>query len=198
MNREKSKGSIFDRSWRDRVDTVSELDDKNVTKWQKFKDGRYSFDNIGRSFARKLAQKQEIAEFIEDRINNKDKYYDDERDKLLLKKAEMKILVKYNYYRFPYFALSLLVCVSTFFNQKIPKHFKIIPIMILGGFNTMFHHQIGMYGVYKKMDEIVEVLTEKEDTQIAKDTKKFLEELKESTELKRQKQLDNANLPTNL
>jgi hypothetical protein len=48
----------MDRSWRDRVDKEgSVLDDPTLTKWQKFKAGGYSFNNLGRSFATKLAIK---------------------------------------------------------------------------------------------------------------------------------------------
>lgn len=58
LNREKNKDTFMDRSWRDRVDKEgSVLDDPSFTRWQKFKAGGYSLNNLGKSFATKLAIK---------------------------------------------------------------------------------------------------------------------------------------------
>lgn len=52
LNREKNKDTFMDRSWRDRAEKEgSVLDDPELTRWQKFKAGGYSINNVGRSFA---------------------------------------------------------------------------------------------------------------------------------------------------
>ena len=62
----------MDRSWRERVETEgSALDDPTLTRWQKFKAGGYSVNNVGRSFAQKLALKQKKVEFLEALIEKK-------------------------------------------------------------------------------------------------------------------------------
>ena len=41
-NKERNKGTFIDRSWRDNVDETSDLEDPNMSRWEKFKSGRYS------------------------------------------------------------------------------------------------------------------------------------------------------------
>ena len=72
LNREKNKDTFMDRSWRERAAKEGlVLDDPNLTKWQKFTAGGYSFSNLGRSFASKLSLKQKKVEFMEGLIEKK-------------------------------------------------------------------------------------------------------------------------------
>lgn len=52
LNRERNKTTFFDRSWRDKVDASRDLEDENISRWQKFIQGRYSLNNVGRNFAK--------------------------------------------------------------------------------------------------------------------------------------------------
>lgn len=44
LNRESRKGTFMDRSWRNTPTNI--LEDKNLSRWEKFKNGGYTFRNI--------------------------------------------------------------------------------------------------------------------------------------------------------
>jgi hypothetical protein len=53
LNREKNKGTFMDRSWKEFA--TNPLDDENLTKWDKFKQGGYSLKNVTSKFASNLS-----------------------------------------------------------------------------------------------------------------------------------------------
>ena len=107
LNREKNRGTFIDRSWRDRLENEgSAYDDPSLTKWQRFKAGGYSVGNIGRGFASKLALQQRKVEFL-DRMISRKKEFIEERDQLIVRMLEVKVLNTFNMYRIP-FILSLI------------------------------------------------------------------------------------------
>ena len=49
-----------------------------------------------------------------------------------------------------------------------------MPLVFVGSFASLFTHNIGMYGVYKNIDSIMKILTDKGDTKVGKETQEFL------------------------
>ena len=54
--------------------------------------------------------------------------------------------------------------------------------MSLGTFASMYHYHIGQYGIYKNVDILFKVLTDKPDSDVGKDAVNFLAALKEQEE----------------
>ena len=52
MNREKNKGTFMDRSWRE--NPTNPLEDETKTKWERFKEGGYSVENLAKRFRNRL------------------------------------------------------------------------------------------------------------------------------------------------
>ena len=166
LNREKNKGTFIDRSWRDRVETEgSAYEDPSLTKWQKFKAGGYSINNVGKGFATKLALKQRKVEYLEKLVENKQDF-EEERDRLLIRMLEVKILNTFNMYRIPFMAASFGFCIMIFMRSKQTLYLRLLPLLFLGSFTSMYNYQIGQYGVYRNVDELYRVLTDKRDSEV--------------------------------
>ena len=54
-NRESRKGTFMDRTWRDTQENV--LLNKDLTRWEKFKSGGYTFKNVNERFQKTLNEK---------------------------------------------------------------------------------------------------------------------------------------------
>ncbi|TNV78704.1 hypothetical protein FGO68_gene12187 [Halteria grandinella] len=167
----------MDRTWRDRVEKEgSALDDPTLTRWQKFIQGGYSLNNVGRKFAEGLALKQRKVEFLEDLIEKKEEFKE-ERDRLLIRMLEVKILNTFNMYRIPFMAGSFGFCLAFFLKSKMSLHVRLLPLMFLGSFASMYNYQVGQYGVYRNIDEIYKVLTDKRDSEVGGQAWRYLKDL---------------------
>jgi hypothetical protein len=51
---------------------------------------------------------------------------------------------------------------------------RILPLIFLGSFSSIYNYHIGQYGVYRNIDSIYSFLTTKEDTEVGKDARAFL------------------------
>jgi hypothetical protein len=143
LNREKNKNTFMDRSWRERVEKEgSAADEPGISKWQKFIRGGYSVSNIGRGFAEKLAIKQKKVEFLEGMIERREQY-PEERDRLLIRQLEVKVINTFNMYRVPFVAASFGFCVAFFLRSKKPLYFRMLPLLFLGSFSSLYNYQIG-------------------------------------------------------
>ncbi|CDW77007.1 UNKNOWN [Stylonychia lemnae] len=186
-NKERNKGTFIDRSWRDQVNEDDDLDNPNTTRWEKFKAGRYNFGNFTRTQAKKLAIKQQKVEFIEKLVNNKNKYEDD-RDKLILRNLEIKVMAQYNLYRYGMLISAVGFCIFNLSNTKKSIHSRLFPVIFIGTFASFYNHQVGMYGVYQKLDKFLAFVAEKQDTQVGQEAGQFINEMnltnKQKQELK--------------
>jgi len=191
LNREKNKGTFLDRSWRDRVETEgSAYDDPSLSRWQKFKAGGYSVRNVGRGFASKLALQQRKIEFLEALIAKK-KEYAEERDQLIIRMLEVKVINTFNMYRVPFMAASFGFCVMVFFKRKLALHVRLLPALFLGGFTSLYNYQVGQYGLYKNVDALFQLLLDKRDSQVALEAQTFLDKLRLEDEERYQQRLKN-------
>jgi hypothetical protein len=143
LNREKNKNTFMDRSWRDRVETEgTPLDDPTLTRWQKFKYGGYSINNVGRKFAQNLNIKKKKVEFLEDLIEMKEQFKE-ERDRLLIRMLEVKIINTFNMYRIPFLAGSFGFCLSYFMRSKSSLQVRLLPLLFLGTFSSVYNYHVG-------------------------------------------------------
>lgn len=81
-----------------------------------------------------------------------------------MRKVEIKIINTFNMYRVPFVAGIFTLCMSVFFKKTLPIHLRLMPLLTLGTFATLFNFQIGQYGLYRNIDNIIEVLTDKPET----------------------------------
>jgi hypothetical protein len=129
--------------------------------------------SVGRGFAEKLAIKQRKVEFLEGMVERKAQYTD-ERDRLIIKQLEVKVINTFNMYRIPFVAGSLGFCVAFFLRSKRPLYFRMMPLIFLGSFSSLYNYQIGQYGVYRTVDDFFDFLTTKKDSQVALEASTFL------------------------
>ena len=130
----------MDKSWRDKAGKDNVMDDPALSRWEKFTAGGYSFHNVGRRFAKKLAYQQRKMEFLDRLIEDK---YEDERDRIVVKRVELKILSTFNMYRVPFMAGSFLVCMLSLFRSKRPLYVRMMPLIFLGSFTSLYNYHIG-------------------------------------------------------
>ena len=126
-------------------------------------------------------------EFLESLIERKQQYAE-ERDRLLLRMLEVKIINTFNMYRVPFLAASLGFCLMMFFRTQKPLIVRLFPLLVLGTFSSVYHYNIGQYGVYRNVDLIFKVLTDKRDSEVGRHAVEFLENL-ESERAARVKQM---------
>ena len=56
-----------------------------------------------------------------------------------------------------------------------------MPLIFLGTFTSAYHHEIGLYGLYKNIDGVLETMIDKKgQTQVGRLTKEFLDSLKQN------------------
>ena len=56
-------------------------------------------------------------------------------------------------------------------------YLRMMPLIFFGTFSSMYNYHIGQYGVYRNVDILMKVLTEKQDCQVGRDAVSFLERL---------------------
>jgi len=100
--------------------------------------------------------------------------YPEERDRLLIKQLEVKIINTFNMFRIPFVIGSFGFCLLVFFRSKQPLYVRMLPLIFLGSFSSIYNYHIGQYGVYRSIDEIYSFLTLKPDSEVGRDAKHFL------------------------
>jgi hypothetical protein len=103
-----------------------------------------------------IADKHKKVVFLEDLLNRKEEY--DERDQLLIKKVELSVLRAYNSYRIPFLAVTFTLCVLSACNTRKSLFVRLAPPVIIMPFLSMYNAHIGMYGVHRKVDSLIEEL----------------------------------------
>ena len=81
-----------------------------------------------------------------------------EEDKLIIKKAEIRVLQKYQKFSLVFMASSILISILNFRNTKLPYFARIAPPLIILPFIGLFHRNIGMYGVHQDVNNILDLL----------------------------------------
>ena len=114
-NREQHKGTFMDRSWRDQV---SDEDPKGKTFIERLREGSYSYQAVTKRFARRFRINQIKVGYLEDLINSKGDWTDEEL--FSIKKTQMEVLKNYNRYRLTFALLSLGICVTAAASTKRP------------------------------------------------------------------------------
>ena len=143
LNREKNKDTFMDRSWRERIEKEgTAAEEPGLSRWQKFIRGGYSFTALGRGFAEKLSIKQKKVEFIDSLIENRTNY-PEERDRLLIRQLEVKVLNTFNMYRIPFITGSMGFCLAFFLRSPKPLSIRMMPLIFLGSFSSLYNYQIG-------------------------------------------------------
>ena len=77
-------------------------------------------------------------------------------------------------FRIPFVIASFGVCMLSLFRSRKPLYVRILPLIFLGSFSSIYNYHIGQYGVYRNIDSIYSFLTTKEDTEVGKDARAFL------------------------
>ena len=110
--------------------------------------------------------------------------YPEERDRLLIKQLELKIINTFNMFRIPFVIGSFGVCLLAFFRPtRQPLYIRLLPLVFLGTFSSMYNYHLGQYGVYRNIDKIYEFLTGKEESEVGREAKEFVRLLEEQEEL---------------
>jgi len=138
-----------------------------------------------------LAIKQRKVEYLESIIERKNEYTE-ERDRLIIKQLEVKIINYFNMFRIPFVVGSFGVCLLAFFRSSKPLYLRLLPLIFLGTFSSMYNYHIGQYGVYRHLDDIYGFLTRLEgDTAVGREARDFLTQLEEEVEgeLERRREL---------
>ena len=65
---------------------------------------------------------------------------------------------KYNAYRTPFFAGAMTICVLTAVNTSRSLAFRFLPVIVFAPFITLYNHHIGMYGVHREIDSVLELM----------------------------------------
>lgn len=68
------------------------------------------------------------------------------------------MLRAYNSYRVPFLAITFTLCVLSACNTKKSIFVRLGPPIVIMPFITMYNAHIGMYGVHKKVDSLLEEL----------------------------------------
>ena len=74
-------------------------------------------------------------------------------------------------YRVPFVVSSFGVCLLVFFRSKQALFLRLLPLMFLGTFSSLYNYHIGQYGVYRKVDEFYKFLGSKEGTEVGERAK---------------------------
>ena len=67
LNRQSRKGTFMDRSWRQTQNNI--LEDQSLTRWDKFKNGGYTFRNISERFMNNYQSKTDKSEFLHSKFS---------------------------------------------------------------------------------------------------------------------------------
>ncbi len=97
----------------------------------------------------------------------------------MLKKIEIQVLRTYNSYRVPFLAVTMTFCILTACNTSKSLVARIGPPLLFMPFITMYNQHVGMYGVHKQIDTILDdILTSNfadESSQVKRATNEFLQ-----------------------
>jgi glucan phosphoethanolaminetransferase (alkaline phosphatase superfamily) len=78
-------------------------------------------------------------------------------------------------YRIPFVAGSMAFSIIFFLKAKYSLSVRLMPLIFLGSFSSLYHYHIGQYGVYKNIDSILGIMTEKGNkTEVSKLASEFV------------------------
>lgn len=80
-------------------------------------------------------------------------------------------------FRIPFVIASFGVCMLSMFRSRKPLYVRILPLIFLGSFSSIYNYHIGQYGVYKHIDGFYSFLTAKEDSEVGRQARDFLVQL---------------------
>lgn len=96
----------------------------------------------------------------------------------MLKKIEISVLRTFNSYRVPFLAFTMTFCLVSAGNTRRSIVARAGPALFVMPFVTMYNHHVGMYGVHKKIDSILdEIVSDKfadEKSEVRQKTEEFL------------------------
>ena len=145
-NRRQHKGTFMDRTWRfdPEKNGSTVLNNDDLTFWQKLTNGAYTYQAVSARFINNFEKTNNKVEFIEQLIERKSSFTSEE-DQLLLKRSELMLLRKYNYYRALFMAVVGTFCTVSLFNTKIGMAKRVLPVACAGPLLIFYNKNIGMY-----------------------------------------------------
>ena len=149
-NRRQHQGTFMDRSWRDNPETngTNVLNNDDLTKWQKLTNGAYTYQALSARWYNNFQTTNKKVTFIEDIIENKAQFKAEE-DQLLIKRTELALGRKANWYRACFMAPAATVSMLALFNTKLSLGKRMAPMIICGPLIIFYQQNIGMYGVHR-------------------------------------------------
>ena len=81
--------------------------------------------------------------------------FTDEEDKLLIKRAEIALARKYNYFRAPFMAIASTISVLAAFNTRLSPFKRIAPVFCFAPLIVFYNKNVGMYGVQREIDDVL-------------------------------------------
>jgi hypothetical protein len=87
---------------------------------------------------------------------------------------EVKVINTFNMYRIPFITGSFGFCLAIFLKSKQALHVRLLPLLFLGTFASLYNYQIGQYGVYRNVDSLFQLLTDKRDSEVGSQAHAFL------------------------
>mmetsp|Transcript_5726 Transcript_5726/g.7719 ORF Transcript_5726/g.7719 Transcript_5726/m.7719 type:complete len:155 (-) Transcript_5726:174-638(-) len=145
-NRKQHKGTFMDRTWRFDPETNGEkvLNNDELTFWQKLTNGAYTYQALSARFVNNFETTQSKVSFIEKLVERKSTFSNEE-DQLLVKRSELMLLRKYNYFRAFFMAVTATFCTMSLFNTRISIMKRVVPILLAAPLITFYNKNIGMY-----------------------------------------------------
>ena len=168
----------MDQTWRDTHQNVLERED--MTRWEKFKEGGYSFKNMMGFYLQNIDEKKAKADYILSLFENVKEIENDE-DKMLVRKVQAKVLYQYNLYKIPTAGVFLIYALSTALNTKYKLLSRGTKSLFLASVGLGSCHYCGNYGIQKQLDLYFEILLSdyhlKRGSAISLDAQNFLQSL---------------------
>ena len=122
------------------------LANDDLTRWQKFTNGAYTYQAVSTRFLSNFYGGMKKVDFVEGILENKSDYKTEE-DKLLIKRAEIAIVRKFNWFRAPFMAGTATICFLALANTKLSPFKRMAPICFAGPLIIFYQKNIGTYGV---------------------------------------------------
>ena len=113
------------------------LNNPELTRWQKFTNGAYTYQAVSSRFMSNFKTQLKKVEFVEKIIEAKSEF-ETEEDRLLIKRAELTLLRKYNWYRAPFMAGSATICFLALANPRLSPVNRFLPIALVGPFIVFY------------------------------------------------------------
>ena len=111
------------------------------------------------------------------------KSFEQEEDQLLIKRSELMIPRKYNYYRALFMAVAATFCSVSLFNTKVGLAKRLMPTLLAGPLLCFYNKNIGMYQVQRQIDDVFFLIVgddgheaKEDDCEVRRQTRNFMRE----------------------